>query len=98
MPPTLQTLTYSTGAAFLVGRSAAWAVATATMPAAEPSRRLLMSVIYDLQLRIGRRFSFHLRLLRPASGPNVSKAISPLVPFDFLIVALAPAKAADPPR
>src|ERR1700735_2411384 len=52
IPPTLHTLTYSTGAAFLVGRSAAWAVATATMPAADPSRRLFMSVICDLQLRI----------------------------------------------
>src|SRR5271166_5860582 len=52
MPPTLQTLTYSTGAAFLVGRSAACALATATMPAAEPSRRLLVSVICDLQLDV----------------------------------------------
>jgi hypothetical protein len=31
----------------------------------------------------------------PLHGPNGSKAISPLIPFDFLIVALAPAKAAD---
>src|SRR5271166_5008434 len=53
MPPTLQILTYcTTGAAFLVGRSAACALATATMPAAEPSRRLLMSVIVDLQLTL----------------------------------------------
>src|SRR3984957_7294575 len=48
-PPTLHTLTYSTGAAFLVGRSAAWALATATSPAADPSRMLLMSVMCGLQ-------------------------------------------------
>src|SRR5271165_4067155 len=53
MPPTLQILTYcTTGAAFLVGRSAACAPATARMPAAEPSRMLLMSVIVDLQLTL----------------------------------------------
>jgi hypothetical protein len=52
MPPTLQTLTYSTGAAFLVGRSAAWALATATTPAADPSRMLFMSVIFDLQFNV----------------------------------------------
>src|ERR1700728_3546439 len=52
MPPTLQTLTYSTGAAFLVGRSAACALATATIPAADPSIMLLMSVICDLQFNV----------------------------------------------
>src|SRR3984957_1128127 len=52
MPPTLHTLTYSTGAAFLVGRSAACALATATSPAADPSRMLLMSVICDLQFNV----------------------------------------------
>src|ERR1700722_4054875 len=51
-PPTLQTLTYSTGAAFLVGRSAAYALATATIPAADPSSMLLMSVICDLQFNV----------------------------------------------
>jgi hypothetical protein len=52
MPPTLQTLTYSTGAAFLVGRSAACALATATTPAADPSRMLFMSLICDLQFNV----------------------------------------------
>ena len=46
MSPTLQTLTYSAaGAPFLVGRSAACAPATTTRVAAEPSRRLFVSVI-----------------------------------------------------
>jgi hypothetical protein len=31
----------------------------------------------------------------PPANRMTSKAVSPLVPFDFLIVALAPAKAAD---
>ena len=46
MSPTLQTLTYSAaGAPFLVGRSAACALATTTRVAAEPSRRLFITVI-----------------------------------------------------
>jgi hypothetical protein len=46
----LQILTYSAaGAPFLVGRSAACALAMATIPAADPSNRLFMSVIFDLQ-------------------------------------------------
>ena len=34
----------------------------------------------------------------PLANRMTPKMVSPLVPFDFLIVALAPAKAADPPR
>src|SRR5882757_1859850 len=45
-PPTLQTLTYSTGAAFLVGRSAACAPVTMTR-AADLRRRLRARVIFD---------------------------------------------------
>jgi hypothetical protein len=46
----LQILTYSAaGAPFLVGRSAACALAMPTIPAADPSNRLFMSVIFDLQ-------------------------------------------------
>ena len=49
----LQTLTYSAaGAPFLVGRSAACALATATIPAADPSSRLLMSVIFRPPVKI----------------------------------------------
>ncbi|HZZ24442.1 MAG TPA: hypothetical protein VFE60_18455, partial [Roseiarcus sp.] len=47
-------------------------------------------------LGVGSLLTFDFR--GPLHGPNASKAVSPLVPFDFLIVALAPAKAADPPR
>jgi hypothetical protein len=36
-------------------------------------------------------FDFH----GPLANPMTPKLVSPLVPFDFLIVALAPAKAAD---
>jgi hypothetical protein len=39
-------------------------------------------------------FDFH----GPLANHMTPKLVSPLVPFDFLIVALAPAKAADPPR
>jgi hypothetical protein len=44
-------------------------------------------------LGVGSLLTFDFR--GPLSGPNAPKAVSPLVPFDFLIVALAPAKAAD---
>src|SRR5579872_3483609 len=44
IPPTLQTFTYSAGADFRVGRSAACAAATATSPAAEPSKMLFTNV------------------------------------------------------
>src|SRR5271163_979657 len=89
MPPTLQTLTYSTGAAFLVGRSAACALATATKPAAEPSRRLLMSVICDLQLDVvGVGFLLAFDFPGPPTARMKFKAISPLFPFDLSIVAL----------
>src|SRR5580658_5410154 len=91
MPPTLQTLTYSTGAAFLVGRSAACALATATMPAAEPSRRLLMSVICDLQLDVvGVGFLLNLDFPGLPADRMKLKLISPLFPFDLSIVAFAP--------
>ena len=81
---TLQTLTYSTGAAFLVGRSAACALATATMPAAEPSSRLLMSVICDLQLDVvGVGFLLVFDFPAPPKGRMKLKAISPLFPFDL---------------
>jgi hypothetical protein len=36
----------------LVGRSAACALATATMPAADPIRMLLVSVMCDLQFNV----------------------------------------------
>src|ERR1700755_2863588 len=77
MPPTLQTLTYSTGAAFLVGRSAAWALATATSPAADPSIMLLMSVICDLQFNVvGVRSVFRLT----ASSPGCRALPQQVVP------------------
>ena len=99
MPPTLQTLTYSTGAAFLVGRSAACALATATMPAAEPSRRLLMSVICDLQLDVvGVGFLLTFDSGGPPADRLQSKRISPLFPFDLSIAALCPSKCPRPPR
>jgi len=82
MPPTLQILTYSTGAAFLVGRSAAYALATATMPAAELSRKLLMSVIFDLQLDmagVGSLLTFDFR--GPIANQTQSKVVSPLFPL-----------------
>jgi hypothetical protein len=41
--------TYSAGAALRVGRSAAWADATARTPAAEPRRRLFTSFMEYLQ-------------------------------------------------
>ena len=84
MPPTLQILTYSTGAAFLVGRSAACALATATMPAAEPSSMLFMSVMCDLQLDmvgVGSLLTFDFR--GPTANPNQSKVVSPSLPFDL---------------
>src|SRR6202035_4382259 len=48
-PYRLQTFTYSTGLAF-TGRSAGFAAATATRPAAEPRRRPLTIFILNLQL------------------------------------------------
>src|SRR5208282_5078475 len=93
MPPTLQTLTYSTGAAFLVGRSAACALATATMPAAEPSSRLLVSVICDLQLDVvGVGFLLAFGFPGPPTDRMKLKAISPLFPFDLSIAGLCPCK------
>src|SRR5271165_4931013 len=81
MPPTLQILTYcTTGAAFLVGRSAAGALATATMPAAEPSRMLLMSVIVDLQLTRWALVLFSLSSPRPLTNPK-PKVVSTLFPI-----------------
>jgi hypothetical protein len=47
-------------------------------------------------LGVGSLLDFDFR--GPLANRMTSKAVSPLVPFDFLIVALAPAKAADPPR
>ena len=99
IPPTFQTLTYSTGAAFLVGRSAACALATATMLAAEPSRRLLMSVICDLQLDlVGVGFLLNFDIPGLPTDRMKSKLISPLFPFDLSIVALAPATRFRPKR
>src|SRR5271157_596250 len=78
MPPTLQILTYcTTGAAFLVGRSAACALATATMPAAEPSRMLLMSVICDLQLIPLGVGSSHFRSGGPLNEPKNRRRSAP---------------------
>src|SRR5271165_5656005 len=82
MPPTLQILTYSaTGAAFFVGRSAACALATATMPAAEPSRMLLMSVICDLQLMPLGVGSSHFRSGGPLNEPKNRSGQPPLPDF-----------------
>src|SRR5580698_5544285 len=82
MPPTLQTLTYSTGAAFLVGRSAACALATATMPAAEPSKMLLMSVMFDLQLdMVGVGPLLTLRRPRPHCEPKPIEDGQPPLPI-----------------
>src|SRR5271170_1175487 len=96
MPPTLQTLTYSTGAAFLVGRSAACALATATMPAAEPSRRLLMSVICDLQLDVvGVGFLLTLNFPGPPTNRMKFKVISPLFgPCCIIVTRFRPKPAA----
>src|SRR5580658_6708285 len=93
MPPTLQTLTYSTGAAFLVGRSAAWALATATMPAAEPRSKLLMSVMFDLQLdMVGVGFLLTLRRFRPERGPKTDRRWAAPSSHLTWIMALCPCK------
>ena len=44
-------------------------------------------------LGVGSLLDFDFR--GPLANRMTPKAVSPLVPFDFLIVALAPAKAAD---
>jgi hypothetical protein len=59
------------------------------MPAAEPSRRLLMSVICDLQLDVvGVGFLLAFDFRGPLPDGLQSNAISPLFPFDLSIVAL----------
>jgi hypothetical protein len=57
-----------------------------------------MSVIWTSSCVLGVGFLLILDFDGPFLNRMTPKVISPLVPFDFLIVALAPAKAADPPR
>src|SRR5918998_5570272 len=68
-----QTLTYSTGAAFLAGRSAACAPATATRPAADPRRRLLTSFILTSKVSrpLGGRAVVPRRLLRDSDHSSL---------------------------
>jgi hypothetical protein len=54
-----------------------------------------MSVICDLQLRIWASVFFSPSISAARLQTELPKAISPLVPFEFLIVTLAPAKVAD---
>src|SRR5918997_7050247 len=68
-----QTLTYSTGAAFRTGRSAACAPAPATRPAADPRRRLLTSFILTSKVSrpLGGRAVVPRRLLRDSDHSSL---------------------------
>src|SRR5215216_4780988 len=67
----LQTFTYSTGLA-LTGRSAACAPATATMPAAEPRRRLFTIFIVTSKVLMG-----GFRLARVPRHPRFPDPLEP---------------------